>query len=308
MALEMISIVIGLLLFIGAIVYTLKKAQPKWDTHDNAQTLSTTLPSPNFPAALAARLIRLDKITTLQLMMATLMDFARRDMLSFQPRSQRSVFGTTSNDSVVSFQDRGGMLHPFESFMVDMLFKNGADEISLNELGKHTTKHAKLLLQTIDEILEGMGLISIERMKQRKQLHSLSYALFLLIFILMLVLLSINNLTAFVYFIPTGLLCAALVILWGSYATQVRTEKGDVEAKRWQSFANYLKGIPNQEAAALTFLTESFNNYLPYAIAFDLGMQWIGYFILQKRISKPSWFPGVESGGGLFSFFTQHKE
>jgi len=166
----------------------------------------------------------------------------------------------------------------------------------------------KEIFRTIDAALAEDELISIEKIVQRRHLQLISYALFILAFIICVILLSQPNLSGFTYFIPLGILASAFTALWGSNSIPAYTEKGNTSILNWQRFERYLAGIPKQEAAPHPSLVETFSSYLPYAIAFDLGMQWIVFFILQKKISKPAWFPGVEGGSGLFSFLMQRGE
>jgi hypothetical protein len=86
----------------------------------------------------------------------------------------------------------------------------------------------------------------------------------------------------------------------GSNSVPVYTEKGNSAILNWQRFERYLAGIPKQETAPHPSLVETFSSYLPYAIAFDLGMQWIVFFILQRKYQNQLGFLELKAGEGYF--------
>jgi len=309
---DLLFIFIGVIIFAAFAYYVINKVRPfqvqPGIAKDTDKTLRTTIPIPAYPPALAARFLRLNKTPILQVLMATLMDFARRGLITFQTHSHRTVFGTLSSDNYITYHPNNVDLHPFEQYFIETLLMPPQREKSLTSLMQQSKQAEKEIFRTIDSTLANDELISIEKIAQRRRLQLISYALFILAFIICVILLSQPSLSSFTYSIPLGILASAFISLWGSNSVPVYTEKGNSAILNWQRFERYLAGIPKQEAAPHPSLVETFSSYLPYAIAFDLGMQWIVFFILQKKISKPAWFPGVEGGGGLFSFLMQRGE
>ena len=101
----------------------------------------------------------------------------------------------------------------------------------------------------------------------------------------------------FMFFIPASLtgadtaVCLGLAFIPATIALAfagrhmpVKTEKGALEAAKWDAFKSYLKDI--ERYTDLNEATDVFEQYLPYAIAFGLQNSWINKFSADQNNTR----------------------
>jgi uncharacterized membrane protein len=266
-----------------------------------------TLPSEDISPPLAARMVRADKANGWQLVMAMLMDLARRSVLRFEERRQRALIGMTTEYYVIR-QTKLVELTELEQTMLHMTFgygEDGMDEIaSLSKMENRFRKKSNKFLLVIDEDLRQRGLMQAERIRIRQRMVYAGYVLVIGSFLFSFMPSAIASSGAFFIFTTSLFILGAAIMLSSRYIP-VLTEQGEQEAVHWQGFMAYIKDVAEGKQTPVESDRLTFEHYISFAIAFDIGAQWINFFSEKSKIPMPDWFPPMtESGGTWFSSVT----
>jgi hypothetical protein len=87
----------------------------------------------------------------------------------------------------------------------------------------------------------------------------------------------------------------AFVLYRLSAAMPRKTRAGAEAAAKWRAFRRYLDDIEKYEG--VDEATETFDTYLPYAVAFGLEQSWVAKFA-SVRTPTPAWYQGIPGGFG----------
>jgi hypothetical protein len=93
---------------------------------------------------------------------------------------------------------------------------------------------------------------------------------------------------------PIGVGLVGLVMAVASQAMPAKTPKGAQEAARWQAFRTYLKNI--ESYTDLSQVTDHFEKYIGYAMAFGFEKDWIRDFA-PVMTAMPTWYFPTHLGG-----------
>ncbi len=113
---------------------------------------------------------------------------------------------------------------------------------------------------------------------------------------LMLMMGIVSNFTSFAACIGIGPILFGLSLCVMSRYMPVKTEAGALEAAKWNAFKTYMQNI--DKYVDLEHVTDQFEKYLPYAIAFGLERRWIHVFSQVPATPTPGWYRPVWVGGG----------
>ncbi len=254
----------------------------------------------NDPPAVAAFLVS-DISDMLTLMMATVVDLARRGYLVLEEEGPRpgSSFGT------LVFRNIGKSsagLEEFEAWLYNFLFLGGDEQRLINLQERfylRTNEFRERLLLSMSR----RQYLSVDNPgKAQLQAMILPGVLTVAAFIFS----CLSTQWAFRYNMLT-LLCPfwALAAATGFallrvMATSYRTREGVEAAALWRSFLHYLKNAEN--FSDLQAATDLFEKYLPYSIAFGFQQAWIDKFTALPPsvvVPAPHWYrqPGMQHSG-----------
>jgi len=85
-----------------------------------------------------------------------------------------------------------------------------------------------------------------------------------------------------------GIGITSIALMIASSAMGTKTRKGAEEAAKWRAFKEYLHRT--EKYVDLKTVTDQFDKYLPYAIAFGLDRSWIGKFARVANAPMPTWY------------------
>ena len=235
-------------------------------------------PDPALPPGIAGTLV--DETADLQDIMATLIDLARRKVITIREEKGK--------DFTYRLVGKTAGLRSFEQTLVDRMFKGDTTERQLSELkNKFYTTIPKIKSQLYDEVVaEGFFMRSPERTRNAYGASGVAVlAVTGILGCFVLPFATVYTDTAWLPVVGMGL--TALIFMSIARFMPRKTDKGADAAARWRAFKRYL-----QEIEKYTNLEESkaiFETYLPYAVAFGLDRTWINKFA-QVDAPVPTWW------------------
>jgi uncharacterized membrane protein len=244
-------------------------------------------PPSNLPPGVAGTLV--DEKADMQDIIATLVDLARRGAIDMQ-EEEKKVFGlTTSKDFVFhKNEDYDQPLRDYEKVLIEKMF-GSRSEVDLDDLrNKFYTAVPKIQSRLYDEAVE-QGLFPQNPKKVRSRWTALGIG-----GLVLSVALGCFTAAAFASRID-AILCpfvsmgfASLVMAIVGRAMPVKTREGAEEAAKWKAFKEYLRNV--EQYKDLETVTDQFDDYLPYAIAFGLERGWVNKFSRVPGTPVPRWY------------------
>jgi uncharacterized protein (TIGR04222 family) len=259
------------------------------------------------PSDLAPGLVGalIDEKVDVKEVIATIVDLARRGYLEITDtkesgllRKPESLFTRTK-----SFDDLKG----FEKKVAESLFDHKhPDQVTTTQLRNHFYTHVNPIVEMIYAEAVKARLFSDNPSKVRTRWFGYGF----------LVAVVLGGLTAIMGF--TGVpgwgwfligTVVSVIIVW-AFAPHMpqRTAKGAQEQRKWQAFRNYLEDLTRFQE--MESAQETFEKYLPYAIAFGVEKQWVRRFE-GLSVPPPVWYhpvfipiptgrgPVLDTGGGI---------
>jgi uncharacterized membrane protein YgcG len=270
-------------------------------------------PPSDLPPGLAGTLV--DEKADLQDIIATLVDLARRGAIDMVEKEKGFLGIKTSSE--VEFHRRddfSGALREYESTFISELF-GGRDEIETSDLREKFYSKIPVIQKQLyrDAVKEGLFPASPKVVRGRYLGLGIA-GLVLSAGIGMIVTAALSDLVSMALcpFMSLGMVSVVLILISG--VMPAKTRKGAEEAKKWEAFKKYLEDV--EQYVDIETVTEQFDEYLPYAVAFGLEHTWVKKFARVSSTPMPPWFipigmpypygvggrttsPGGVTGGGM---------
>ncbi|MEX2564283.1 MAG: DUF2207 domain-containing protein [Candidatus Paceibacterota bacterium] len=213
-----------------------------------------------------------------------------------------------------------GQLHPYEQDLLNILFYSGFntgddDAFSTRELRKagksKRTEFAKAIKNAKSKLLEDVGKITGAYVTEPVYDKFVGMTLVGLMFVGFFALQAFGAVTAMTGLSFQALLVIAALVfscigLYVFFKFEARlSEEGFIQREEWLGFKMYLETAEKYRLADLT--PETFQKYLPYAIAFEVEDTWAKAFE-SFSMSEPNWYHGsagmvgASAGSGMGSF------
>jgi uncharacterized membrane protein YgcG len=257
-----------------------------------------TSPPSDLPPGLAGTLV--DEKADMQDIIATLVDLARRGAIDMV-EEESGLFGMSTNVVFHRRTDFAGSLRQYEATFLSQLF-GGRDKIETDDLReKFYSKIPAIQKQLYKDAVE-LGLFPASPKAVRGRYLGLGIAgLVLSAGLGMVIAAALSGLVSMALcpFMSMGMV--SIVLIFVSGVMPVKTRKGAEEAKKWEAFKKYLQDV--EQYVDIETVTDQFDDYLPYAIAFGLERTWVKKFSRVSSTPVPPWFIPVgvpyPYGGGM---------
>ena len=231
-----------------------------------------TEPPSDLPPGAAGTL--LDESADMEDIVATIVDLARRGILTMEELEEPGAFGFGKKKDfryrLVSSQDE---LLPYEKAVVKGVFKRSSERLLSDLRNKFYKSVPKIQEKLYTEVVD-RGFFPSSPDKTRKAYAGMGIGGLILAACIGFAFLSFlveSVSTIFCLPLSLGVACVGLLII--SRFMPARTAKGSEAAAKWEAFKRYLEDVEKYENVEEA--TQLFDRYLPYAIAFGLGKSWI---------------------------------
>jgi len=255
------------------------------------------LPEPPSSLSPGAAGTLLDEEADEEDIVATVVDLGHRGVISITEEAPKgSVFGA-SRDFLLTLRTPDAEMRPLERTLVATLFGAGAAAGAVTEMSEakaafDATKPA-IRADLYAELVEA-GLFP--RSPEETRAAWRRGAGIVLVVAVAIGLVSIGafgGIAPFVWFPVIVFGGLALVLRRLAGAMPRKTAAGAEEKAKWAAFRRYLSSIERYED--LNEAKETFDRYLPYAVAFGLDREWTAKFA-QVDTPMPAWF---DTGGAF---------
>lgn len=245
-----------------------------------------TEPPSDLPPALAGTLV--DEKADLQDIISTVVDLARRGVIEMEEHENK-ILGITASRTFTfrRVSETNASLREFERQLIKDMF-GARQEIELDDLNQKFYSYIPTLQRKLYEEVVKEGLFPISPKAVRGRYLGLGIAgLVLSIGVGFCAGTMIDRVDAILCpFIAVAMAAGALILASGSMP--VKTRKGAEEAAKWRAFKTYLQNT--ERFADLKNVTDQFEQFLPYAIAFGLERGWINKFSRIPSTPIPRWY------------------
>jgi uncharacterized membrane protein len=286
---------LGALLLLGGLggVYLLWLTRGR-DPNVTAVPSYLTEPPSDLPPAVAGTLV--DEQVDLQDIISTVVDLARRGVIEMEEHESKFLGITTSRDFTFRRKaDHSESLRPYERVLIEEMF-GSRNEIELSDLSQKFYSAIPRLESELYKETVSQKLFPISPKSIRGRYLGLGIAGGVLT-----VTLGFCAMAGLPYPVE-AMVCPFIAMLAVSVALAVagramptKTRFGAEEAAKWRAFKNYLRNA--ERFADLKEVTDQFDRYLPYAIAFGLEHTWIGKFSHIPDTPIPRWYVPVGGRG-----------
>ncbi len=240
---------------------------------------ATEPPSDLSPAAAGALL---DERVDSRELFATLADLARRGYLEL-PQSQTD----RSSWQVRKLRSIEGLMG-LDEFVADRLFAGGDERVKFPMLQRRLAEINMEFDEAVFADVVQRGLMAESPQAARRYWKGRAFTLGFVLFVLT-VMLAVAGVAGWGYVALGSVLSVAVVFGFARVMPQ-RTREGAQEQRRWEAFRNYLDDLAGFQDLAVA--QETFERYLPYAIAFGVEKRWVLRFH-ELLVSVPDWLEPV---------------
>lgn len=260
-----------LMLIITSVRFSRQKVTNPTDEKD--------VPPMMLPPAVVGVLYR-QKLTAKELS-ATLIDLAIRDNIFIIYRERSFGFG----------KNKLGQLLPFEKILLSKIFKHNLfsdrEEIERRINNHLYSQKISLVSAGVYEIATRLGYFRNNLTNYHKKLK-FALIIFSVIFVMAFfaTLLFMENAENLV-FLWLGCLASTIIVYLLANKVPIRTDAGRGALVEWLKFRNFLSNPSNLEFSNDNYQT--FEKYLPYAMALDCEVAWVKRFSGQNFM-LPDWF------------------
>jgi len=238
-------------------------------------------PPSDLPPGVAGALI--DERVDVREVIATIVDLARRGYFEIENRQEGTwVFKSMKNvfRKLKAFDDLKG----FEKQVAAGLF-GAKNEVSSDDLKNKFYTHVGGIVDKIYGEVTTRGLFVRNPKSARASWLGLGV-------VVLVVLGGGSFLLGFAGvpgwgFLFMGSLVSGVIIIVFSRSMPKRTSAGAQEVRKWEAFRNYLHDLTRYQDMATA--QESFERYLPYAIAFGVERAWVRRF-QELQLPAPAWY------------------
>lgn len=253
-----------------------------------APLVADYLPSPpsDLPPGLVGTLV--DERVDMQDVIATIVDLARRGVMTMQEIEEKGFLGIGARrDFVFTKQSHDVTLRPYEKILLERLFR-GKQSRKLSSLKEKFYSALPELEKQLYSAAVDEGFFQRSPETTRTIYTVLGFAALVLAFIAgVFALVGLVSFAPGVLCIPFGLGVVAIGLLIIARVMPRKTTKGSQVAAQWNAFRRYLDNI--EDYTDLRQATDIFDRYLPYAIAFGLENSWVEKFA-QVETPAPPWY------------------
>jgi uncharacterized protein (TIGR04222 family) len=242
-------------------------------------------PPSDLPPGVAGALI--DERVDVKEVIATIVDLARRGYIEIENRQEGVwVFKSMKNvfRKLRPFDDLKG----FEKQVAEALFA-AKNEVSSDDLKDKFYTHVNGIVDNIYGEVTTRGLFVSNPKSARASWIGLGVAVLVILGGGSVILGSIFGVPGW-GFLFMGSLVSGIVIIAFSRSMPKRTSAGAQEVRKWEAFRNYLRDLTRYQDMATA--RESFERYLPYAIAFGVERAWVRRF-QEMQLPAPAWYVPV---------------
>ncbi len=282
--------VLGLLILLGgpAALYLLWYLRGR-DPQIDAVPEYITAPPQGLPPGIAGTLV--DEKADVQDIIATLLDLARRGYLAIEESSESSAFRLVTKEYTLRQTLEGKRLEDladFERQLYNAVFNNRTS-VRMRDLNQRFYTNIPGLQHALYDSSVKMGYFTASPQTVRGRYGCFGS--------LLLVLSIVGGFALAVVFsdFTATLLCpfmaaavVSIILLWVGRHMPVKSRKGAEAAALSKAFKNYLANL--EKYAKPEQVTEQFDQYLPFAIAFGLERTWINRFSRIPATPMPGWY------------------
>ena len=232
-----------------------------------------------------------DEQADVQDIIATLMDLARRGYLAIEESSETSPFRLVSKEYTLRKTLDGknvSDLVDFEQQLYNAVFRSGPS-VRMRDLNQRFYSNIPGLQQALYNTSVKQGYFGSSPSSVRSQYGCLGGFLLVLAIVGGLVLaVAASDATATLICPFMAAAVVAIILMWVGRHMPVKTRKGAEAAALSKAFKNYLANL--EKYAKPEQVTEQFDKYLPFAIAFGLERTWINRFSRIPTTPMPGWY------------------
>ena len=289
-----------LILFGGpALIYLLWYVRGR-DPQIDAVPEYITAPPDGLLPGIAGTLV--DEKADVQDIIATLLDLARRGYLAIEESSETSAIRLVSKEYTLRQTLDGKRvddLAEVERQLYGAVFKSGPS-VRMRDLNQRFYSNIPGLQQALYNTSVKQGYFGASPSAVRSQYGCLGG--FLLVAAVVggfFLAVAASDFTATLICPFMAAAVVAIILMWVGRHMPVKTRKGAEAAALSQAFKNYLTNL--EKYAKPEQVTEQFDKYLPFAIAFGLERTWINRFSRVPTTPMPGWYypVGRPFGGPL---------
>ncbi|MCU0481761.1 MAG: DUF2207 domain-containing protein, partial [Anaerolineae bacterium] len=252
-------------------------------------------PPSNLPPAVVGTLI--DERADLRDVLSTVIDLAHRGYIVIEEERKKGLFGISSSEITFKRTDKPtDDLRSFEKTIVKRIF-GGKLEKPMKSLQNKFYQYIPELQGDLYEALVDEKLLSANPNTIRNIYSAGLGGLFFLLAIgaMALSITLLSDLTSAFLCFPAALFVVAMAFSIGGNFMPRKTQFGAEEAAKWEAFRRYLQNLDKYAQADM--ITDKFEQYLPYAVAFGVDKAWIRRFSELDNVPAPIWYYPTYRGG-----------
>ena len=281
-------LVAGLLLTVGgpALLYLLWFVRGR-DPQIDAVPEHITAPPSGLMPGIAGTLV--DETADVQDIIATLMDLARRGYLVFEESSGSSPIRLVTKQ--FTLRSTGKAIHDlndFEKLLHQAIFKS-KESVRFSDLNQRFYSNIPRLQQALYNVSVAQGYFPASPESVRGRYGCLGWAVLILTIVAsFFVLGALSAWVDTLWCAFAGLGLTGLVMIIAGRHMPAKTRKGAEAAALSRAFKNYLQNL--EKYADPATVTDQFDKYLPFAIAFGLDKVWVNRFKRIPATPIPGWY------------------
>jgi uncharacterized membrane protein YgcG len=281
---------LGLLILLGgpAAIYLLWYLRGR-DPKIEAVPEYITEPPQGLLPGIAGTLV--DEKADVQDIIATLMDLARRGYLAIEESSETSAFRLVTKEYTLRQTLEGKRLEEltdYERQLYNAVFQNRTS-VKMRDLNQRFYTNIPGLQQALYNSSVKMGYFGASPNSVRSQYGCLGSLLLVAAIVggfVLAVAASGYTSTLLCPFMAAAVV--AIILIWVGRHMPVKSRKGAEAAALSKAFKNYLANL--EKYAKPEQVTDQFDKYLPFAIAFGLERTWINRFSRIPTTPMPGWY------------------
>lgn len=248
-----------------------------------------TEPPSNLPPAVVGTL--LDERADLRDVMSTIIDLAHRGYLAMEEERKEGMFGIGSTSSFTFKRTDKALddLRSFEQRVVNSMFGGNLMERTLDSLRNNFYTVIPQLQGELYEALLREGLFTAKPSSTRAFWGGVGSLILGLAAVAFIVGISmVESLSPALLCIPVALGATGVMAFVVGQHMPAKTRKGAEEAAKWNAFREYMRNL--DKYGNLQEAVERFDDYLAYAIAFDVDRAWVRRFSQVENVPIPPWY------------------
>jgi hypothetical protein len=260
------------------------------------ETTTTLEPPALLPAAIAGALAANGSRSGTP-SVATLIDLADRGVLSVEEVAPGFAGRQFELAQVPGKHD----LEDHEIVAIATAFAGGSDRVRLSKALSRLKRNGRRFGAALRDDLYKAGLLDARRRAVRGGLSALAFGGVILAAVSFTVTAAfVPQYGAWPFFMPGGLMIAAIIGLLMAASTTPLSDEGLIEAARWRGYRRHLKALAahRDSEAGEGFSSRS----IVYGVALGLAYSWSRY-LKRHPEATPRWFVAAETDPGAFAAF-----